>query len=128
MTTHHPSSFILKQFAYGDINDQLAAMVAAHIESCPLCSQEVQEYEKNLPNLEENFSTPDLSSIADSILSAPPQKSSAHSEEVLDTDFCIQNKVIDLPYSLRTLKKRMSPWKRLNKSLITVIFFTPFHD
>lgn len=117
---HHPNDFLLKQFASGEVNDQLAVLIASHLETCQACQEQLHTFEKSLSerlfNPSASVSSIDFSDMAEAILGQPREKPTERDHKSDSRRLSYDGLEFNLPQAMIKLKKLMGPWKKkLNK-------------
>ena len=125
--TRHPQKEILEQFATGDLQQQLAVLVAAHLENCSDCKKQVKlledkKAELNLGRIDEEI-VPDFSSLLNKITNPSgserlesdivklEEKIIMKNKRVQNNSLELGEKSFDIPLALAPLLDLRSPWK-----------------
>lgn len=116
MIHNHPSPFLLEQFVSGDIEDQLAVILAAHVESCEQCQKLIKKREQHMAGSLVEQQPPanvDFGDMAENIMSQKlPSTPPSQSKTENDISLFFKDQEFSLPTPLQPLKKLMLPWKR----------------
>ena len=112
---HHPTLYLLKDYASGNISDQLAVLISAHLESCDHCQSNVKRFEQEmaekLASQQTNNNIPDFGHMLETILDKKQEYPDIINTKQIDKTLTYNDKRFELPTSLTHLKKYMSPWK-----------------
>ena len=119
MTRAHPDNQLLKEFAAGSLDSVVAALLSAHVSSCPDCSNALRVEEACLADtlLEEDDSVKDLSpalgeqdfvTLLNQITSSEPQPIEPSRQSV---EIRVQGELIKLPAVLSVFVDLAGHWQ-----------------
>jgi putative transcriptional regulator len=121
MIKHHPHLSLLRTYCAGELPASVSVIIAAHIELCPHCQQQVEAITKEFANdaftastdtvlVDPDFEGLDIDSMIDSIST---DTSVSALEQVSPVELTLNSKEYYLPQVLRNLDR--SNWSKLGK-------------
>ena len=114
MSSHHPSSELLKKFAEADLDGSLLSVVSAHVEHCSLCRRSVKGLEQDLSSQVFNSTTQLSSSEANEAWKKVSARlgSGSPQDPVVDKEASIQilGLKFELPRALHSLASKPLKW------------------
>jgi putative transcriptional regulator len=111
--SYHPQTSMLQAYAQGILDDVSAFTIATHIESCPKCRQQVQQFEMQCGEelvSESVDSNLDLDSMFEQIVCLE-QNSEPLRPPRLPTFIEVNDKTFRLPLSLTRFRDKIGEWK-----------------
>lgn len=118
MINFHPDPATLKLFAQGNTSPEVSLIISAHIDMCPKCAKQVEEYtlaetEKFMAHSEPaNNAAFEL--MMNGIMEQAPEVNSAMQRPV-ESETCIEldGRKFELPRALQRYIKKTDSWSRL---------------
>lgn len=111
--SYHPHQYMLQAYAEGNLDAVDGFTVATHLESCPMCKQQVRELESGFGEALMSLEVDDDSGFDDmlnDILQTEPASESARPIRK-PTSIEVNGKTFQLPLSLSRFRDRVGEWK-----------------
>jgi putative transcriptional regulator len=117
MNQNHPSRSFLDLLASGKLDDTVSIVISSHVEGCRQCQKYIAKKEAQLADTmfksveEKSSEIPEFSKMQEIIINSSEESVPQLKYQNADNVLTFKSKTVDLPATLKRIKKHMSPWK-----------------